>query len=128
MARNLGAPEAAAFGEYLLGREIDAESRQIYARAAAELHYDVTDAATRFALRRPWSIGALDAALALTQPAALLRRKLLLMAAVLEARPEYCDAFLPRERRKRDALIVAAVAVRAALLGLLGLVLLPLTR
>lgn len=120
--------EAAIFGRYLLGRDIDAASREAYARAARELACDARDGVTRFVLRHPWSIGALDAALALTQPGAPFRRKLLLMAAVLEVRPEYCDAFLPRERPKRDALLVGAAVVRAGLLALLGFVLLPLAR
>lgn len=120
--------EAAIFGRYLLGCEVVAESCETYARAVGELHYDAPDATTRFALRRPWSIGALDAALALTQPAAPLRRKLLLMAAVLEARPEYCDAFLPRERPRRDVVSVAAAVLRAGILALLGFALLPLAR
>ena len=120
--------EAAIFGRYLLSHEVDTESCETYARAARELSYDAADAATCFALRRPWSIGALDAALALTHPGAPLRRKLLLMAAVLETRPEYCDAFLPRERPARDALPVAAAVVRAVLLASLGFILLPFVR
>ena len=120
--------EAAAFGRYVLGRDVDAEARDTYARAARELAYDTHDSVTRFAIRRPWLLGALDGALALTRPDALLRKKLLLMAAVLEVRPEYCDAFLARERHAADIFAVAASVVRAGLLAGAGLLLLPFLR
>jgi hypothetical protein len=120
--------EAAVFGRYVLGRDVDAEARDTYARAARELTYDTLDPVTRFTIRRPWSLGALDGALALTRPDALLRKKLLLMAAVLEVRPEYCDAFLPRERPAADIVAVSASVVRACLLAGVGLLLLPFIR
>ena len=124
----MSSDEAASFGRYLLGREIDATSRAAYATAARELVYDGGDRVTAFALRRPWSIGPLDGALALVRPDAPLRKKLLLMAAVLETRPEYCDDFLPRDRSTRDALAVVASVARAAVLAGFGMLLLPFVR
>jgi len=124
----MSSDEAASFGRYLLGREIDAASRAAYATAARELAYDGTDSITEFALRRAWSMAPLDGALALVRPDAPLRKKLLLMAAVLETRPEYCDDFLPRDRSARDALAVAASVARAGVLAAFGLLLLPFVR
>jgi hypothetical protein len=49
-----------------------------------------------FARRRPWSIGLLDAAAALLDPGGLLRCKVLVMSALLEATPAHADDFLPR--------------------------------
>jgi hypothetical protein len=120
--------EAGVFGRYLLGSELSGAARELYVRASHELNYDTDDPVTRFASARPWSIAALDGALALIDPDALLRKKVLLMAAVLESRPEYCDAFLPRDRSLRDAFSIAVAVVRAGLLAATGLLLLRFVR
>ncbi|MGA8533236.1 MAG: hypothetical protein WB615_03920 [Candidatus Tumulicola sp.] len=120
--------EAEVFGRYVVGSAIDEPVRVRYRRALRDLSYDTDDAITRFAVNRPWSIAALDGGLALTQPSALLRRRLSLMAAILETRPEYSEAFLPRNRSRRDALGVAYAVARAALTGALGLLLLRFIR
>lgn len=124
----MSSDEGASLGRYLLGREIDAASCDAYAAAARALGYGAGDAVTRFALRRPWSLAALDGALALRQPDAPLRKKLLVMAAVLETRPNYCDDFLPRDRSARDAVAVAARTASAAVLAVAGMLLLPFAR
>jgi hypothetical protein len=49
-----------------------------------------------FALVHPWALGCLDAASGVLGPEGRLRGKLLLMAAILEASPEFADEFLPR--------------------------------
>ena len=120
--------EARNFGRYILERDIDATSCERYDRAVHELGYDGDDAVARFAAKNAWSIAALDGALALTHPDGLLRKKLLLMAAILETRPAYCDAFLPRHRLPGDALNVGYALVRAAVQTALGLLLRPFVR
>ncbi len=120
--------EAGVFGRYLLGSELSDAARELYLRASRELNYDTADPVTRFASTRPWSIPALDGALALVDPGALLRKKVLLMAAVLESRPEYCDVFLPRDRPLRDLFPVAVAVARAGLLAAAGLLLLRFVR
>ncbi len=120
--------EAAVLGRYLLGHELGDAAHELYVRACGELNYDVDDPVARFATSRPWSLAALDGALALTDPGALLRKKVLLMAAILEARPEYCDLFLTRDRSFRDAFAVGAAVVRAGFLAIAGLALLRLVR
>ncbi len=124
----MSSDEAASFGRYLLGREIDVASCNAYETAARALAYGDDDGATRFALREPWSLAALDGALAIVKPDAPLRKKLLLMAAVLETRPEYCDDFLPRDRSAFDALAVAGSVARAGVLAAFGMLLLPFVR
>ncbi len=100
----------------------------MYVRASRELNYDTDDPVTRFASTRPWSMPALDGALALIDPSALLRKKVLLMAAVLESQPEYCDAFLPRDRPLSDLLSVAVAVARGVVLAAAGLLLLRFVR
>ena len=119
--------EARTFGRYILERDVDPVTCERYERAARELGYG-EDATTRFAAKNSWSIAALDGVLALTQPDALLRKKLLLMAAILETRPAYCDAFLPRHRLLLDALSIGYALLRAAVQTALGLLLRPFVR
>jgi len=116
--------EARAFGRYVLGREINDRAVNLYVRASERLGYDGDDPAVRFSREHRWSIGALDGALALTKRDALLRKKLLLMSAVLETQPEYCDSFLPRDRSPLYAfsvLIGASFGVLSAGIGVLML-------
>lgn len=119
--------EARAFGRYVIGRDIDERTGDLYVRASNRLRCD-GDAVATFAVDHPWSIGALDAALALRKPDAPLRQKLLLMAAILETQPAYYDAFLPRDRSRHYVAIVAYAIGRSALQALVGLVLLRLVR
>jgi hypothetical protein len=119
--------EARIFTRYILAREASPRTIELYTTASAQIAGDfdaVDDRIVRFALARPWSLAALDGALALTRPAALLRRKLLLAAAILEARPEYSDAFLPRRRSRSDAVVIACATLRAAAAAAVGFVLL----
>ncbi|MBV8373709.1 MAG: hypothetical protein JOY69_10665 [Candidatus Eremiobacteraeota bacterium] len=120
--------EAAVFGRYLLGCDVNQRSRELYARAARELGYDGDDAVSRFATRNRWTIAALDGALAFTSPHAPLRAKLLLMSAILETQPEYAAWFLPRDRRLAFGLATALRVLRAGAEALAGLVLLRLVR
>jgi hypothetical protein len=116
--------EARTFGRHLLGHEVSESAVQLYVRAlAAGAGGDEGDAFVRYAVARPWSIGALDGAYALTNPGAPLRRKLLLMAAILETQPEYCEAFLPSDRPFWYPALVAWALVRGAFLTGIGLLL-----
>jgi hypothetical protein len=119
--------EARHFARYILEREADETTCDRYNQAIRTLAY-TDDATSRFAANHPWSIPALDGALALTHPDAPLRKKLLLMAAILETRPAYCDAFLPRHRLPLDALSIAYALLRAAAQTALGLLLRPFIR
>jgi hypothetical protein len=125
---SLSATEAAVFARYVVNRDITPAARDLYGRAKQKLGYDNEDRTTSFAIEHPWSIPALDGALALLNPDGLLRKRLLLMAAILETQPEYCDAFLPRDRSRWEAFGIAYAIVRAALQAALGFVLLRVVR
>jgi hypothetical protein len=64
-----------------------------------------------------------DAGLALVDPSSVIRRRLFLMLAVLEASPDFADQFLPRRCPPREALPVAAAAVRGAFRAVVGVIL-----
>lgn len=89
---------------------------------------DPADAAVvDFAVRHPWSVGPLDTACGLLRRGGLLRQKLLVLAAVLEASPEFADEFLPRSVSLPRLLArFAGVGLTAAVEAVVGLVVLPL--
>jgi len=75
----------------------------------------------KFAFAHPWSISYLDAAGGIVSGAEGLRAKVLLMAAVLEATPEFVDAFLPRHAgRVRTIWLVGWLGLRAVVRLLVG--------
>lgn len=92
------AREARILARYLLGRDCPREMEERYARAHAVRFGAAAkpDAASRFAFAHPWSLGFLDAAGAITARAPVLRGKLHLMCAILEASPRFATEFLPR--------------------------------
>jgi hypothetical protein len=123
--------EARVFSRYLVGRVADAPLRARYAEAVRTLlpmpGSARDEAILAFVQRHPWSVSLLDAACGLVAPSARLREKLLVMAAVLEASPDFADEFLPRTVR-RGALLarIAALGCLAVGRALLGLLLLPI--
>jgi len=122
------AAEARLLGCYLVGREPGAPLVDRYARANRALLAAPAEprdgAILRFVHRHPWSLGFLDAACALLRPGRLLRNKLLVMAAVLEASTDFADDFLPRPCSAQRVLwVLAWQGVRGAARTLVGLVL-----
>ena len=120
--------EARVFCRYLLRVDLDEASCALYLRALERVpvECDRRDASIcRAAVRYPFLLGPLDAALALRRPTAPLRRKLTLMAAILETQPAYARCFLLQERVPYPTARLAGVTVRALARACLGIVLLP---
>ena len=94
------AAEAILFSRYLLRTDPPAEMIERYVAGDRILFPDRAADADRavvaFARSHPAAVSLLDAATGLLMPDALLRKKILLMAAILEASPRYADEFLPR--------------------------------
>ncbi len=92
--------EARALGRLILRRDVDAEFVDRYVEAHRHLLTGAQPprevSLVRVAVARPVLLACLEAAVALVQPDSLLRKKSLLMAAILEASPRYADEFLPR--------------------------------
>lgn len=119
--------EARTLARYLIGCDADAACIQLYARAAGELRRedDVRDRKIlAFALRHPWALGPLDAISALRRPKSILRAKLLLMSAILEARPEFSEKFLPADHSGMERAALLYYAARAVVRTLAGFALL----
>ena len=108
--------EARVFGRYLVGRVPPGELVDRYRAASTTLFGTLVggpDAAIiAFARRHPWSVPFLDAGAAIVRPAGLLRSKILVMSAILEASPAFADEFLPRN------VPLAGLALRVVGLGM----------
>lgn len=71
--------------------------------------------------RFPWLIGSIDGGLALLDPTSEVRRRILVMFALLEANPAYTRYFLPRKRSPFYAVVVLLLGIRASYRALLGI-------
>lgn len=101
-------------------------SLDLYVAAMDALALDIPEedrALLAFVSRHTWSMGLVDAGLALRRPSSVIRTKLLVMSAILETNPELSDAFLPVRRHVLYAVYAAFVAVRAACKAAVGAVL-----
>lgn len=106
--------EAIVFGRYLVDRAPSEELIERYRRANEELFAGQggEDAAVlEFARRHTWAVPMLDAAAGLRGGAPLLRKKLLVMTAILETTPEYV------ERTEARAVGLARLALRLGVSG-----------
>jgi hypothetical protein len=85
--------EALLFGRYLIGRDPSEALVDRYVRANETLFAGAgDDAVLSYARRHPWSIAMLDAAEGLRNGReSLLRKKLLVMTAIVETTPELVD-------------------------------------
>jgi hypothetical protein len=94
--------EADLFVRYLTGAPASPEIAGRYGRACSILFTEPAppedERLVTFALRHPSLVPCLDAAAALVRPGSLLRRKILVMASILEATPQGAKMFLPRAR------------------------------
>jgi len=111
--------EARVFSRCLVGRIPPQELVDRYCEANRVLIPEpvgARDAAlVGFIRKHPWSTPFLDAACGLLRPNGLLRSRMLIMAAVLEASPEFAEEFLPRTTH--PVRLIVSVAGH----GLLGL-------
>lgn len=117
--------EANVFGRYLVGKppsEALVERYRAANHAIAAIQGD--DEVVAYARRHPWSVSLLDAAAGLTAANSLLRKKLLVMTAILETTPELVTETEPRVVGVPQLAVRLGVAgVRTAVEVALGLAL-----
>jgi len=89
--------EARVFGRYLVG---EAPSEVLVERYRAANHaipaVQGDDAVVAYTRQHPWSVSLLDAAAGLVASGSLLRKKLLVMTAIVETTPELATKTEPR--------------------------------
>lgn len=127
------AEEALRLSRYLIGREPSPELMERYTQAHRRLLSEPPSPRDRawlaFSRRHPWALGPLDAAAGLAAPRSLLRRKIYLMTAVLEASPDHRDKFLPENRGPLGLIMhLGGLGLSAVIKSLTGLVLMRLIR
>ncbi|MBA3451951.1 MAG: hypothetical protein H0T42_02500 [Deltaproteobacteria bacterium] len=93
--------EAVWFARYLVDAVPSDALIERYVRADARVLQDAPtardEAVLAFVHRHPWSVGLLDAGTAFMRGAPLLRKKLVVMMAVLEATPDHIAVTAPVE-------------------------------
>jgi hypothetical protein len=93
--------EAVWFARYLIDAEPLEALIERYVRGNAKVLTEPATAADEavlaFVHKHPWSVGLLDAGTAFLRDAPLLRRKLVVMMAILEATPDHVEATAPVE-------------------------------
>ena len=104
--------EAIVFGRYLVDREPGPDLIDRYVEANRALFGAADDTAELdFARRHPWALPMLDAAGGLTDHGSLLRKKLLVMTAIVETTPEFV------ERTEQQAVGLPRLALRVGVAG-----------
>ena len=117
--------EAQYFANYVTGEALNDQTVALYIRIMQGRKQNESETENRlihFAHTHPWSIGYLDAGLALTRPNAELRQRLSIMFSILETVPKYADQFLPTQHSKFYILIVMWSGCKAVFKALLGIV------
>jgi hypothetical protein len=119
------ATEANLFGRYFLGTPPSPAVVKLYTSAMAA-NAGQASASDRkllaFAHTHPWSIGYIDAAVALLQPGSEFRRRLYVMCSILEATPDYHTYFLPQHRSWWYIPYIIWVGIRAVYKAIVGIV------
>jgi nucleoside-diphosphate-sugar epimerase len=86
--------DSCILARYLLDVEPPRELQYRYAAACLKLLGDQVDAEWRFVQRHTWALPFIDAGAGLLRPSSGVRKRVFLMAAILEATPLYADFFL----------------------------------
>lgn len=92
--------ECVLITKYLVNQTPPAELIERYRAAHAKLLGDAGSerdlAIIAFTQKHPWSLRYIDAAVAVLRPNALLRKKILVMMAIVETAPHYVEYFIPK--------------------------------
>lgn len=117
--------EAVAFSRYLVGAAPSDALVDRYVQANHVLFAAAPPAADdaaliAFARRHAWAIPLFDASMAVTKPGSLLRKKLLVMMAILETAPEFAARTSPRAVGVPRLVLGGAAAGATAALNFVG--------
>ena len=115
--------EGRRFGAYLLRKPPSELLVARYAAAMEVLHPHVNQSdgrLLRLVQDHVQVLSLVDSGLALVRPDSVIRTKLLVMSAILEATPEHADSFLPVGRSTGYVPYAAYVGLRAGLKGVIG--------
>ncbi len=86
--------ESILIARYLLDCEPAQELQERYEQANRLLFGETTEPELRFLHRHPWALPFLDAGAGLLRPESIVRKKIFLMTAILEATTAHAEFFL----------------------------------
>jgi hypothetical protein len=118
--------EAELFGRYLTKDTPSKKIVTLYEKAMNRTANKVSksdEKALAFVGKCPWSIGFIDAGLAIVRPQSEVRRRLYVMFSILEATPEYATQFLPQDQPWWYVFVVVWAGIKAVVKALLGVAL-----
>jgi len=121
--------EARIFGKYLIGRNINDTSCNLFTNAIERYELNCTGKDKQiecFILRFPFWIGFVDAALTLTNKKSVFRKKIFVMLAILESIPEYSEYFLPKKYSFFYFLKIIAIGIRCIYRFIIGYIIIKL--
>ncbi len=121
--------EAIAIAKYLTGREPEEFIIDRYISGVHTKFSNMAETNDRaiesFIQKYPSALSCIDAASAILYPRRLLRKKILLMVAILETTPEYCGYFFPTRFSKSLFIFKTfAFLLKTSIQAFVGLILL----
>lgn len=118
------AAESRMLAKYLLCVDPPRELQERYGEACRRLIGTCPGPEALFARRHPWALSCLDGATGLLRPQSDLRRRVFVMAAVLEATPHYADFYL--RASPHPVRLIGEMAVQGLRYGICLIVGIPL--
>ncbi|MBI3510795.1 MAG: hypothetical protein HY064_09025 [Bacteroidetes bacterium] len=119
--------EAEVIGKYLLGGKMpNAQSIFLYTDAMKKKNIVAEGKDERlmnFMLDFRWTAGMIDSALAFGKRRSAVRKKIMVMSAILETQPEYAGLFLPKKRSWIYNIYIFWVGFRAVMKIIFGKIL-----
>ena len=121
--------EAKIIGKYLSGREISPEAVALYLKASDVQNFSPAGRDARllsFLARFPFLIGMLDGGSALVFRNSVHRKKVFLMLAVLETRPECTSSYFCERQTTWSLVKYFFIGIRGVFRGIFGALLVKL--
>lgn len=122
--------EAHMLGKYLIGREIDNQIVSLYSRAIQETNSQLMKTnekrVWKLIQKWPWALGILDSGLAMMSSTSVIRKRILLMLAILETQPQFSRYFLDKKSKFLDFVELELNLCKAAIETALGIILVKL--
>jgi hypothetical protein len=119
--------EAEILTRYLIKKSPSTQVIELYAAALQNLKFTPTvkeDIAWDFGLKNPWSMSLIDAAFAINSHHNMIRKRILVMLAILETQSEYHSYFVHKGRPKWYVIVVIWLLVKGLCRKVAGKILL----
>jgi hypothetical protein len=123
--------QAEFFSRYLVGGSATQKATELYVHALQTVPGAIQSKEKKlldFMMRNPWSVGFVDAGLAMVNPKSEIRRRVYTMFCILEATPEYADKFLPQKHSLWYLPMIGLIGLKGVIRSVIGVVLVKVVR